>query len=85
MLISPDGAYSFTLYSETGATPSKLLNMQFMVANIADIYLAMQKCGAPFNQEMRKAWGDGSEMKNFVIQTPNGIDLTVWGFDLSKK
>jgi hypothetical protein len=81
MLISPDSAYTFTLYSEPTAIPSKSLNMQFMVKNIIEIDKAMKANGIPYTQQLKKAWGEENPMKTIIVKTPSGIDLTVWGFD----
>jgi catechol 2,3-dioxygenase-like lactoylglutathione lyase family enzyme len=81
MLISSDGAYTFTLYSDKDAQPANALKMQFMVSNIAEIDAAMRKCGVPYVQELKKVWGENNDMKTIVVKTPSGIDLTVWGKD----
>ena len=81
MLISPDGEYTFTIYSEADSTPSQSLQMEFMVSNIAEINQAMKACGVPYEQELKKVWGEESDMKTIIVKTPSEIQLTMWGRD----
>jgi hypothetical protein len=83
MLMTPNGDFSFTVYKDVksrGKT-KKLLNMQFMLGNIKKVSSRLKRNGVKIIQPLAKEWGEESKMKTFKFETPNGISVTLWGFD----
>ena len=83
MLMTPDGEYAFTIYRDKTVKGKidKLLNVQFMLGNIKSVSSRLKRNKVKIVQALKNEWGKDSAMKKFKFLTPNGIQITLWGFD----
>ncbi|MGB7095423.1 MAG: hypothetical protein WBD62_12345, partial [Anaerolineales bacterium] len=62
------------------ATPPEAIRLQFMVENITDTALELQRRGVKFDQ-MPSRVADNSAFLISSFHTPHGIGIELWGFD----
>ncbi len=83
MFTSPSGDFFFSVVptraGET-ATPKGAIRLQFMVQNIVDTAVELERRGVKFDQ-MPARVADNSAFLIGTFHTPHGIGIDLWGFD----
>ncbi|MGB3702326.1 MAG: VOC family protein [Anaerolineales bacterium] len=83
MFTSPSGDFYFSVVPTKdgeSATPPEAIRLQFMVENITDTALELQRRGVKFDQ-MPSRVADNSAFLISSFHTPHGIGIELWGFD----
>ncbi|MCC7492832.1 MAG: hypothetical protein IT204_10810 [Fimbriimonadaceae bacterium] len=79
MLMSPDGAFTFTLTrGQPGALPPGL-RLELMLGNLTAAAAALAARGVP-HQPLGAPWGEDSPMRTCELLSPSGLPLQLWGF-----
>jgi len=87
MFTSPGGDFFFSVVpTREGEQPTPLgaIRLQFMVQQIVETAIELQRRGVKFNQ-MPTRVADNSSFLIGSFQTPNGIGVELWGFDTGKE
>lgn len=83
MFTSPTGDFYFSVVparENESPTPQGAIRLQFMVQDIMDTALELERRGVKFDQ-MPARVADNSSFLIGCFQTPNGIGVELWGFD----
>lgn len=77
MVMTPDGAYAFTI--RQARRTSGGLNLQFMIGNIGAAASALKRRRVEVVQDLKAEWGEDNPMRTFKLRTPSGMMITLWG------